>query len=101
MPRSNAPVSTATAILIRLSEGAGHGYELRKWTERRLGIRLYDGTFYPALGRLIEKGLASSAKETPAPCPRRRSRLRVFYSLTARGRQAAERIKTQLVSLLK
>ena len=73
-----------TMLLAALRDDAQHGYALVQLLKERSGgvFELGEGTVYPALHRLEEKGWISAAWGTTEN--NRRAR---FYSLTARGRQ--------------
>jgi PadR family transcriptional regulator, regulatory protein PadR len=71
-------------VLKALSGGTLHGYGVARWIEAATGdaLAVGEGTLYPALHRLEEKELISSAWGVSEN--NRRAR---FYSLTRRGRR--------------
>jgi PadR family transcriptional regulator PadR len=70
-------------ILAVLAGGPRHGYAIIEELERRSGgaLALPEGTVYPALHRLEEGGLLSSAWSAES------GRRRRVYELTRRGRR--------------
>ena len=70
-------------ILKALSWGPAHGYTVAKWVERASddALALGEGTLYPALHRLEERGWVTSSWGMSEN--RRQAK---FYSLTKRGR---------------
>ena len=59
-PRSLLPLTeVAFEILLSLSDGERHGYDILKDIERRTDgrLRLHPGTLYRALARMIDDGL--------------------------------------------
>lgn len=71
-------------LLKAASWGPMHGYGLARWIEDLTGdaLRIEEGSLYPALHRLEERGLVQA--EWGLSDNNRRAR---FYKLTARGRQ--------------
>lgn len=71
-------------ILKALSWGSAHGYAVARWIERATGeaLAIEEGSLYPALHRLEERGLVSAEWGTSEN--NRRAR---FYRLTAAGRR--------------
>ena len=71
-------------ILKALSAGPMHGYGVGQWIEQRAEemLKVEEGSLYPALYRLEERGWISS--EWGTSDDNRRAR---FYALTPRGRQ--------------
>ena len=72
-------------VLAGLAGGPAHGYAVIQEIRRRSGgtFDLPEGTVYPALHRLEQKGLLSSRWTTSEAGRRRR-----VYALTRRGRSA-------------
>ena len=70
-------------VLQTLSWGPAHGYAIARWTEQLTGdvLALGQGSLYPALYRLEERGLIES--EWRLTDTNRRAKV---YRLTARGR---------------
>ena len=70
-------------ILKALSWGPAHGYTVAKWVEQASddALALGEGTLYPALHRLEERGWVTSSWGMSEN--RRQAK---FYSLTKRGR---------------
>lgn len=88
---SSKPLTPATFhILVSLSEGASHGYRIKRMVEERTNgaVRLGAGTLYAGIRRMAKDGLI---EETAAPAdetevePGERWR---FYAITPRGSQA-------------
>ena len=73
-----------TLVLSAISHGANYGYVIAEWLRTRSGevFDLPDGTIYPALRRLEEKGLLASRWESIG------ERRRQSYSLTGKGERA-------------
>lgn len=74
-------------ILKALSGGAAHGYAVARWIEQATGdaLAVGEGTLYPALHRLEERGLVRSSWGTSE-----NNRRAKFYELTAAGRSRLE-----------
>jgi len=72
-------------VLRALDEGPRHGYAIAKWIASASGeaLRVEEGSLYPALYRLEEKGLLESDWKTSETGRRAR-----VYRLTRRGRRA-------------
>ena len=72
-------------ILKALSWGPAHGYAVAEWIERVTGdtVQIEEGSLYPALHRLDERGLIEA--EWGLSSTNRRAK---YYALTASGRQA-------------
>lgn len=70
-------------ILKTLSRGPRHGYAIARWLEETSGdaLQIEEGSLYPALYRMEQKGWITSAWGTSEL-----GRKAKFYSLTARGR---------------
>lgn len=79
--------STAMLILGVLKQGASYGYDIvRKMNEQAEGIFAWqEGTVYPVLHKLEQKGLVRSRWQE-GPTGRRRK----YYSLTIDGRAALQ-----------
>ena len=75
-------------ILKSLLLGPAHGYAISRWVEDTTGdvLRIEEGSLYPALRRLEDRGLVSS--EWGVSENNRRAR---FYSLTRTGRKQLQR----------
>lgn len=71
-------------ILKALSCGPAHGYSVAKWVEQATGdaLAVGEGTLYPALYRLEERGWVSSSWGSSE-----NNRQAKFYTLTRRGRK--------------
>lgn len=74
-------------ILKALAGGPAHGYTVATWIESASGdaLALGEGTLYPALHRLEERGCVSSRWGTSA-----NNRQAKFYTLTRKGRAHLE-----------
>ena len=70
-------------VLKTLSWGPAHGYAIARWIEQLTGdvLRVGEGSLYPALHRLEERGWVESTWQRSA----NERRMRV-YQLTTRGR---------------
>src|SRR6187200_685001 len=70
-------------ILKALSWGPAHGYTVAKWVETAThdALALGEGTLYPALHRLEERGWVTASWGTSE-----NNRQAKFYALTKRGR---------------
>jgi transcriptional regulator len=71
-------------VLKALSWGSAHGYGVARWIEFATddALAVGEGTLYPALHRLEERGWISSTWGLSE-----NNRRAKFYALTARGRQ--------------
>jgi transcriptional regulator len=71
-------------ILKSLLLGAAHGYAIARWVEDTTGdvLSIEEGSLYPALRRLEDRGLVTS--EWGLSDNNRRAR---FYSITGEGRK--------------
>ncbi|HEY4101403.1 MAG TPA: PadR family transcriptional regulator [Gemmatimonadales bacterium] len=71
-------------ILKAVSAEAAHGYEIARWVERatRDVLHLEDGSLYPALYRLEERGYITA--DWRLTDDRRRAK---YYTITAPGRR--------------
>ena len=74
-------------VLKSLEAGANHGYGIAMRIHQLSDdvLRIEEGSLYPALYRLEEQGLISSAWQTTE-----NNRKAKFYTLTRKGRTAAE-----------
>lgn len=74
-------------VLKALSCGPAHGYAVARWIERATGdcLAVGEGTLYPALHRLEERGWISATWGTSE-----NNRQAKFYGLTRRGRARLE-----------
>ena len=72
-------------VLKALSWGTAHGYAVARWIEQAThdALRIEEGSLYPALHRLEERGLIEA--EWGLSENNRRAR---FYTLTAAGKKA-------------
>jgi transcriptional regulator len=87
MPAMNQQILRGTLDLLVLqavSHGPAHGYEIARWVERATdsALRLEDGSLYPALYRLEERGMIDP--EWRLTADRRRAK---YYALTAAGKR--------------
>ena len=76
---------TLEALVMKtLSHGPLHGYAIARWLETRTGsaLQIEEGSLYPALYRLEQKGLLTSEWGTSELGRRAK-----FYSLTRKGRR--------------
>ncbi len=84
-PKSDLLPGTLDLLVLQtLSLGALHGYAIAQHIERRSEsvLRVEQGSLYPALERLLNKGWAT-AKWGKSPTGRRAR----YYTLTASGRR--------------
>ena len=74
-------------VLKTLSHGPRHGYAIARWLEERTqdAVQIEEGSLYPALYRMEERGLLLS--EWGRTDQGRRAK---FYALTAKGRTRLE-----------
>lgn len=79
-------------ILKALSRGVAHGYGVARWIEIATGdvLAVGEGTLYPALHRLEERGLIVAEWGTSE-----NNRRAKFYTLTAEGRR---QLRTDITS---
>jgi PadR family transcriptional regulator PadR len=72
-------------ILKALSWGPAHGYAVAEWIERITGdtLQIEEGSLYPALHRLEERGLIEAAWGMSG-----NNRRAKYYALTEKGRPA-------------
>lgn len=79
-------------VLKAVSAEPAHGYQVARWVERATGHALHieDGSLYPALYRLEERGFIEA--EWRLTQDRRRAK---FYALTTAGRR---RLREQTAS---
>ncbi len=87
MPDLNQQILRGTLdllVLKALSGDPAHGYEIARWVERATAnaLRIEDGSLYPALYRLEERGLIEA--DWRLTDDRRRAK---YYSLTVSGRR--------------
>ena len=71
-------------ILKTLTWGPGHGYAVARWIEQLTGstLQIGEGSLYPALHRLEERGWVKSDWQLSE-----HNRRAKFYALTTKGRQ--------------
>jgi transcriptional regulator len=86
MPKPNVDLLQGTLdllVLKTLSWGTAHGYAIARWIQQLTGevLQVGEGSLYPALHRLEERGWVRS--EWRLSENNRRAK---FYQLTARGR---------------
>ncbi|MGW9047690.1 PadR family transcriptional regulator [Streptomyces lydicus] len=80
-------------VLALLRDGEKYGFELVRELCDAQGVVTSEGTIYPLLSRLRNKGLVSSFwQESPSGPPRR------YYALTPAGSQALERFTADWMS---
>lgn len=87
-------------ILVSLSQGPAHGYQIKKAVEARSRgeVRLDAGALYRSMAKLLDEGLIAETAERPDPeedDPRRR-----YYCLTDAGRKTAAAEARRLEGLL-
>lgn len=82
-PKNTLLHGTLEALILKtVSHGPRHGYAIARWLEERTeaALLIEEGSLYPALYRLEQKGLLSS-KWGKSELDRRAK----FYALTKRG----------------
>ncbi len=86
------PLTPATFhILLSLTRGAIHGYEIKRMVEERTrgAVLLGAGTLYAGLRRMAKDGLIQQT-EAPADAPAEPGARWRFYELTPHGGEALE-----------
>ena len=78
------------------NEGA-YGVTIRRYIEKKSGIRWLFGAIYGPLGRLVDHGYVESFESEPLP--ERGGRRRVLYRLTGAGKKELLRVKELHTSL--
>ena len=78
-------------------DGAGYGLSIRQEIQRRTGRDVSVGSVYSTLGRLEEKGLASSYEGEATP--RRGGRAKRHFRLEEAGVRALQASRTMLDSM--
>jgi DNA-binding PadR family transcriptional regulator len=89
-PRDLLPLQPAAFhILLALADGEKHGYGIMQETERATGgdFKLWPGTLYTTIKRLLELELISESDERPDP--EMDDQRRRYYRLTDLGRRTA------------
>ena len=81
-------------VLLILSRGPAHGYDIMKSFREATGKVLSCGQVYPLLDVMQKKGLVTYHEESDG------NRKRKVYSLTQDGRAFAGDLKTKIVKLL-
>jgi DNA-binding PadR family transcriptional regulator len=91
-PRTLLPLTeVAFEILLSLSDGERHGYDILKDIERRTDgrLRLHPGTLYRALARMIDDGLVEqTAADDRGDLRRRPMRMTRFGAEVAKAESA-------------
>lgn len=75
------------ATVVALKESA-YGVSIRKKLEKMTGKRLMYGTLYNALDQMLRKGFVTKIKGNTSTA--RGGRPRIYYSLTALGKEALQ-----------
>ena len=91
--RENLKKGTVEMVLLHLlSERSMYGYEILQEMKKRSGEQfvLKDGSMYPILYRMIDKGLITDEQVLVG-----RRRTRVYYHLTEEGKTSLEEIKAE------
>jgi len=76
-------------LLQALTNGESYGVELAEQVETLTGVRLGQGSLYPALRSLERDGLVESYRGKPLK--ERGGRPRKYYRITASGMRAADK----------
>ncbi len=88
-------IDTTTGLMLMLLKGPSWGLQLIETARGVSGVRLRQGTVYPALEEMEALGWVKGSEER---CPGRGRPRRVF-ELTAKGRLEAERRRSALLRL--
>ena len=96
LPKSLTAAALRPIVLATLAAGEAYGYQLSQRIEWISGgsIEWNSGTLYPVLHRLEAEGLIKSTWKPSDSGPRRK-----VYSLTPKGRKAAEVEKSQWMTV--
>ena len=81
-------------VMLLLSEGPKHGYEIMSQMEGRLGRRASPGQVYPFLSALRSEGMVAFVEEGTG------RKKRKVYSFTAEGRRLCDRLFAQFTALV-
>jgi DNA-binding PadR family transcriptional regulator len=84
-------------LAVAALEGEGYGLSIRREIERRTGRPVTVGSVYATLGRLEEKGLASSREGETSP--RRGGRARRHFQIRRAGIRALQTSRGMLDSM--
>ncbi len=101
-PRDLLPLQPAAFhILVALADGEKHGYSIMQETERATGgeFKLWPGTLYTSIKRLLDSGLIAESDERPDPSlddQRRR-----YYKLTDLGIRVLDMESARLEELVR
>jgi DNA-binding PadR family transcriptional regulator len=89
-------------ILLALSEGALHGYAIKRGVEDRTkgAVRLGPGTLYEAIQRLLDSGLIQEAATGAEEPGNGQEAQRRYYTLTDRGWEVLRSELRQLDALV-
>ncbi len=89
-------------ILLALSDGARHGYAIKRDVEERTNgtVRLGPGTLYEAIQRLQDGGLIEESRPRGDDPANGQEAQRRYYALTPRGRRALRENIEQLGRLV-
>ena len=98
MTQELLPGTLYMMVLRTLAAGPLHGYAIARRIQdaSRGGLRIEDGSLYPALNRMLVKGWLKAEWGTSEN--NRRAR---FYRLTAEGRKQLERETSEFDQLIK
>jgi DNA-binding PadR family transcriptional regulator len=102
MPARGYPLDIDAIILFELARGYASGPELWRRARERMreqGYKLHSGAWYPALDRLLTKGLVASGRGEP-PFRRGKSRIAKIYILTEQGAKEARRLSEVIRNLM-
>jgi DNA-binding PadR family transcriptional regulator len=98
---NRAMITARTAVLMALRQGPGYGRELIRRIRYATGggVRLAEGTVYPALRQLESARLVQSWTVVPGRRPGGRSR--IYFELTEQGLRASAAERATLEGLLR
>lgn len=85
---------TKLYVLLILSRGPAHGYDIMKEFKAATGKTLSPGQIYPLLSAMQRKGFVEMSTKIEG------RRLRKIYSLTEKGKEFADGLKSKIVKLL-
>lgn len=85
---------TKLYVLLILSRGPAHGYDIMKDFKSATGKVLSPGQIYPLLSKMQAKGFVEMSAKIEGKRPRK------VYALTHKGKEFAGNLKDKIVKLL-
>jgi len=79
------------AVLKLQNENGAYGVTIRRYIERKTGIRWMFGAIYAPLGRLLDTGYVEAYQSEPQP--ERGGRRKILYRLTKPGERALLKVR--------